>query len=75
MIIEGRGFGESFRALIAAKLARLDVAGQVTAFGANRIALGVAGRPELIDMLAVSCLLGPADAVVADVRVEDRLAP
>lgn len=69
IVITGRGFGPGFQRLIADKLARLDLRGRIIAQTPDRIALSVQGRPALVDMLAVACLLGPPEALVADVAV------
>jgi hypothetical protein len=68
--IEGAGFGPSFRALIAARLRRLSLAGRIERFEAGRIVLRVEGDPALVGMLEMACLLGPLDALVAAVRIE-----
>lgn len=67
--IEGAGFGPSFRALIAARLRRLSLAGEIEGFEGARIVLRVEGDPALVEMLEMACLLGPLDALVERVRV------
>jgi hypothetical protein len=70
MVIEGEGFGEGFRRLIADKAARLSVTLAAADYGPRRIDLRLAGHPALIDMLAVTCLLGPREARVARVLTD-----
>jgi acylphosphatase len=69
VVVTGQVAGAGFEQFVAHYVGRLDL--RLIAFRkrAGGIELRVAGAPELIDMLATACWLGPRTALVDQVEV------
>ncbi|MBB5754797.1 hypothetical protein [Prosthecomicrobium pneumaticum] len=63
----GRFEPASFAEFVRHRAARLAIAAEIGALGAERIEVAVAGAEELIEMFEMACSLGPIDCVVLDV--------
>lgn len=72
LVILGQVSSASFPPWIERQARLLGLGADMVIVGADRIEVAVHGQPELIEALAVGCLLGPIDVWVDSIERTDN---